>query len=208
MNNERNNSLIFTLLPAIIGTVVAEAMLLYDLGGITMNGDGNIALTVAIISAAVSLIGILITLVRDMKQSKRDAKGIKDRAGEIKEDTAHMRPLVDNISSDTATIKDDLIRSVLPAVKTTDEIATGVQKLVDEQNYKRQLRQDNTVVSRDIFLNEAEKLYDVNARLAAQHIKDTERITELEHENAVLTQRVSELTKSQTQSFRHQNMER
>ncbi|SHN87979.1 hypothetical protein [Desulfitobacterium chlororespirans] len=184
----RTKHLIINVITISIGLVISYTVLYNDGGGEVLGLDGNtIALVVALISVAGSLIAHFFLF-------KKDSSTIKD----VKVDTAEIRPIV----KDTNEIIKKVSDNVLPMSRIVEESRIGIQNLVDELNFQRgqKSEQSKQVLDKDFFLNGIAVVYEQNARLENQNrdLRATNQLlvmknNSLEKDNAQLRSYVREL---------------
>lgn len=210
MNKGRKIPLIISLLPGIIGFVIAESIALTNYGnqGESSMPSWNEPIVIALFSLCGTIVGAILTLIWNLIQSRRDSKGtrekieetktdiggVKSDVGSVKADTAAMVPQMSNIEKNTSKIHDKVIEDILPIIPNVKSTADGVQELLKEQEYKKRLQLENLKVSREAFLSEAENIFEENAALHEQYRKDQQEIAALHLQNTQLRKQVEDLT--------------
>jgi hypothetical protein len=166
-----DKKLIIPFIPIIIGTLAGLIIALYpETGGeVGMTNGSAIAIVVALISVAGTLLGLLL-------QFKKDS----NRIGEVKSDTSEIKPKVDNISVYTKETNDLLSRTIAPEVGKLGTLQTDVSAILEDVNYKKRVQAEyKGSLNRDAIVTGIETIYADNASFRDQVKEQGERIKKL-----------------------------
>lgn len=120
----------------IIGTMTSLIYLIIVSDLLKPAGKSNV--TGSVVAIVVILIGVFGGMWGQIIHFKRVLSNI----GDVKSDTEKIKYQVSNISEDTKQIRDDVIRKLVPEIKTIEQSADGIKQLVDELNYQNRLRSE------------------------------------------------------------------
>lgn len=176
----------------VAGCITGEMILL--LGEKT---DMTIAEWIAIIVAAIGLVGGIWTQIVQFHKDAQRIESVNKTANDVKADTTDMKPRVSNIEKHTLQLRDNMM------VKSgrIDEAINGVSELVNAYRveYEIKNRVSYNLISPDYLLRGIKAVYDENARLNSLN-------QELSSENILLKNQVAALT-AEGEALKIQNNE-
>lgn len=163
------------------------------------------SITVALIGIAGILFTGLITLIINMRQEKKDTKAIMEKLICIGGKTQDMPSKADHIKEDTTAIRRNVAEAVLPSLKTTKNISDGVKALVDELNYQKGVRDENSIKTLDSLKAGMDTVFEENAKLNKTISVQAEEIGKLKAEKHALEQQNQALEKQLADYKRREN---
>lgn len=180
-------------LPIIICTIIAEII-------VFTKGEEKMWDYTAILVAIVGVIG---TLIATYLQLKKDTNKLL----EVKSDTSHMSPQIDNINETTKDTNKYLTRTIDKKIddlmKSNDDISADgrkmseeIQFMADELRYKKRIDSEYLgQVSKEMIQSGIETLYEENVRLTVKLKEYEEKNSALQRENILLKERNDVLKK-------------
>lgn len=139
----------------------------------------DVASVVAIVVALLSVAGAIAVQIY---QFKKDSNTI----GSVKADTNGMVPVIHNIEKNTEKARDEIVEKLVPNLTASENMAAGVQELLDEQRYQKRVKSEATVHEEDILIAGVKRVYEENARLADKVREQAIQISDLQHKYSVL----------------------
>lgn len=189
----KTRGLLMINLPIIICTIIAEII-------VFTKGEEKMWDYTAILVAIVGVIG---TLIATYLQLKKDTNKLL----EVKSDTSHMSPQIDNINETTKDTNKYLTRTIDKKIddlmKSNDDISADgrkmseeIQFMADELRYKKRIDSEYLgQVSKEMIQSGIETLYEENVRLTVNLKEYKEKNSALQRENILLKERNDVLKK-------------
>ena len=189
----KTRGLLGVTLPAIICTVIAEMI-------VFTKGEEKMWDYTAIL---VAIVGVFGTLIGTYLQLKKDTNKLL----EVKSDTSHMSPQVDNIHDTTKDTNLYLTRTIDKKIddlmKSNDDISADGQRMsseiqfvAEELRYKKRLDSEYLgQVSKAMIQSGIDTLYEENIRLTVKLKEYEEKNSILQRENLLLKERNDVLKK-------------
>lgn len=189
----KTRGLLMINLPIIICTIIAEII-------VFTKGEEKMWDYTAILVAIVGVIG---TLIATYLQLKKDTNKLL----EVKSDTSHMSPQIDNINETTKDTNKYLTRTIDKKIddlmKSNDDISADgrkmseeIQFMADELRYKKRIDSEYLgQVSKEMIQSGIETLYEENVRLTVKLKEYEEKNSALQRENILLKERNDVLKK-------------
>lgn len=152
--------------------------------------NGTVAIVVAIIGAVATIIGLIITTIKD-----------SNKVSSVKEDTIVIKPDVSVIKNDVNKVKDNVIENIVPSLKNTEKasnfISGKVDELYNEMNYHKRLQTElkENIKHKDYFIDGIEALYQTNGLLSAENNELKKQLLLSKEQNEILIDRVASLKK-------------
>ena len=183
----KTRSLLMINLPIILCTIIAEII-------VFTKGEEKMLDYTAIL---VAIVGVLGTLIATYLQLKKDTNKLL----EVKSDTAHMSPQIDNINETTKDTNKYLTRTIDKKIddlmKSNDDISADGRKMSEEiQFMAEELRYKKRIdskylgqVSKEMIQSGIETLYEENVRLTVKLKEYEEKNSALQRENILLKER-------------------
>ena len=189
----KTRGLLMINLPIIICTIIAEII-------VFTKGEEKMWDYTAILVAIVGVIG---TLIATYLQLKKDTNKLL----EVKSDTSHMSPQIDNTNETTKDTNKYLTRTIDKKIddlmKSNDDISADgrkmseeIQFMADELRYKKRIDSEYLgQVSKEMIQSGIETLYEENVRLTVKLKEYEEKNSALQRENILLKERNDVLKK-------------
>lgn len=186
--------MIYISVYAIITTIAA--LIMYFIGGNSMD-----ALVAAIIGLIGAVISAVVTIVIDMRKSRRRSEVIVDEINrtqndvkEVKTDTTVLRPTANNVREDTKIIRAKVTEDVVPRLQMLSTLSNKIEDIHSEVEYQKRLKAElsASVQNRDYFLSGINKLYAMNARLQAENKELQLALQQEKEKNLFLTNQIEE----------------
>lgn len=189
----KTRGLLMINLPIIICTIIAEII-------VFTKGEEKMWDYTAIL---VAIVGVLGTLIATYFQLKKDTNKLL----EVKSDTSHMSPQIDNINETTKDTNKYLTRTIDKKIddlmKSNDDISADgrkmseeIQFMADELRYKKRIDSEYLgQVSKEMIQSGIETLYEENVRLTVNLKEYKEKNSALQRENILLKERNDVLKK-------------
>ena len=189
----KTRGLLMINLPIIICTIIAEII-------VFTKGEEKMWDYTAIL---VAIVGVLGTLIATYLQLKKDTNKLL----EVKSDTSHMSPQIDNINETTKDTNKYLTRTIDKKIddlmKSNDDISADgrkmseeIQFMADELRYKKRIDSEYLgQVSKEMIQSGIETLYEENVRLTVKLKEYEEKNSALQRENILLKERNDVLKK-------------
>lgn len=126
------------------------------------------------VAIGVALLGVAGGIWMQVVQFKKDAQridGVNKTAGDVKNDTAEMKPKIENIDKNCFIIKEDIVRNVMPGVNGISWIQGAVTELLEEKHINDTMRNKvSSSVNDPLYIQNALKLvYEKNAQLEREN---------------------------------------
>lgn len=159
------------------------------------------ALVAAIIGLIGAVISAVVTIVIDMRKSRRRSEVIVDEINrtqndvkEVKTDTIVLRPITDNVREDTKIIRAKVTEDVVPRLQMLSTLSNKIEDIHSEVEYQKRLKTElsASVQNRDYFLSGINKLYAVNAQLQAENKELQLALQQEKEKNLFLTNQIEE----------------
>lgn len=156
-----NNRIPFIIIG--IGIFTAEIILM-------RGSDMGVAEWVAI---GIALLGIAGGIWGQIVQFNKDAQridGVNQTVHSIKDDTIKMEPSIARIEDNTNAMKDKMLETILPGIKTINKMEDDLDVLVRKAEYEEKLRKDvtNVVMDPAIIKSAVDVIYEENTKLNKQ----------------------------------------
>lgn len=122
------------------------------------------------VAIGVALLGVASGIWMQVVQFKKDAQridGVNKTAGDVKNDTAEMKPKIENIDKNCFIIKEDIVRNVMPGVNGISWIQGAVTELLEEKHINDTMRNrvSSSVENPLLLQNAITLVYEKNAGL-------------------------------------------
>lgn len=179
---------------AIIMTIVSIIMYFVE-------GNGIDALVAALIGLIGAVISAVVTIVMDMRKSRRRSEVIVDEINRtqndvkgIKTDTTVLRPTTENIREDTKIIRAKVTENVVPRLQALSTLSEKIEDIHSEVEYQKRLKAElpTSLQNRDYFLRGIDNLYAVNAQLQAENKELRLALQQEKEKNLFLTNQIEE----------------
>lgn len=179
---------------AIIMTIVS--IIMYFVGG-----NGMDALVAALIGLIGAVISAVVTIVMDMRKSRRRSEVIVDEINRtqndvkgIKTDTTVLCPTTENIREDTKIIRAKVTENVVPRLQALSTLSEKIEDIHSEVEYQKRLKAElpTSLQNRDYFLRGIDNLYAVNAQLQAENKELRLALQQEKEKNLFLTNQIEE----------------
>ena len=160
--------------------IATEALALY----VALNpteGDNNmniseidsntIAIVVALLAVCGTIIGGIITSIRDIKSVKFQGNETRSAIKEVKTDTSDAKPKIDNILEHSKETNEIVTRKFEPRLKEFEAVSAKISELHKDMEHKQKINNETSwdLFNKDRFIGGIEKLYEENAKLTNEN---------------------------------------
>ena len=203
-NNKHLTNFISTI--PLYGGIIALVILNLSTGGMRKDGQITLENTIAIVVALIAVAGTLIGHLIQFKKDSQKIDGTRADVGNVKADTSEMKPQVGTINKNVEVIKDDVLRNIIPNM---DKLK-GVDRLVAEMEYQQRVKAEISadVITKDYFVSGIENLYIKIGSLEEQLKQEREKNLELMLKNNKLQRDMEDIKANRKNKIKDRGFER
>ncbi len=174
------NRLLLAFFPIILCGISVSIGCLYTY--ITNRGELVWSMDTAVAAIIAAVIGGLVTVIGFLLPERRRTREIIKKLEGISSETKIVPP----VKEDTLEIRRNVTATIIPSLKTTENISDGVKAVVDELNFRKGVRSESSIKTLDALKAGMDTVFEENVRLNKTIKEQAEEIGSLKTKNQEL----------------------